>query len=61
LAFDPEDGGNMFLQNISCLSMDCTALYVYPRRQNSLLIFSLISGGKVPRLCIKKELLELNI
>jgi hypothetical protein len=28
--FDPEDEGNMFLQNVSSLSTDYTALY--PRR-----------------------------
>jgi hypothetical protein len=32
--FNPEDGGNIFFQNISCLSMDYTALYL--RRLNSL-------------------------
>jgi hypothetical protein len=31
LYFDPENGGNMFLRNVGCLSTDCTALY--PRRQ----------------------------
>jgi hypothetical protein len=31
LFFDPEDGGDMFLRNIGCLSTDCTTLY--PRRQ----------------------------
>jgi hypothetical protein len=30
LFFDPEDGGEMFLQNIGWLSMDYTALY--PKR-----------------------------
>jgi hypothetical protein len=30
LFFDPEDGGDIFLRNICCLSMDCTTLY--PRR-----------------------------
>jgi hypothetical protein len=33
LFFDPEDGGDMFLQNVSRLSTDYAALY--PRRQNS--------------------------
>jgi hypothetical protein len=33
LFFDPEDGGNMFLQNVDWLLTDYTALY--PRRQNS--------------------------
>jgi hypothetical protein len=33
LLFDPEDGGNMFLQNVGLLSPDYTALY--PRSQNS--------------------------
>jgi hypothetical protein len=31
LSCDPEDGGDMFLHNIGCLSKDYTALY--PRRQ----------------------------
>jgi hypothetical protein len=30
---DPEDGGDMFLRNVGCLSTDYTALY--PRRKNS--------------------------
>jgi hypothetical protein len=30
LFFDPEDGGDMFLQNVSCLLVDYTASY--PRR-----------------------------
>jgi hypothetical protein len=30
LYFDPEDGGDMFLRNVGCLSTDYTALY--PRR-----------------------------
>jgi hypothetical protein len=30
LFFDPEDGGDMFLQNVNWLSMDYTILY--PRR-----------------------------
>jgi hypothetical protein len=30
---DPEDGGDMFLQNVSGLSMDYVVLY--PRRYNS--------------------------
>jgi hypothetical protein len=29
--FDPEDGGDMILRNVGCLSTDYTALY--PRRQ----------------------------
>jgi hypothetical protein len=29
LIFNPEDGGNISLQNVSCLSTDFTALYVY--------------------------------
>jgi hypothetical protein len=33
LFFDREDGGNMFLGNVSLFSTDYTALY--PRRQNS--------------------------
>jgi hypothetical protein len=33
LLFSPEDGGDIFLKNISQLSTDYTALY--PRRQNS--------------------------
>jgi hypothetical protein len=32
LFFDPEDGGNIFIQNASCLSTNYTALY--PRREN---------------------------
>jgi hypothetical protein len=32
--FDPEDGGDMFLQNVGCPSMDYTALYI--RSDNSL-------------------------
>jgi hypothetical protein len=28
--FDPEEGGDMFLQNVGQLSVDCTVLY--PRR-----------------------------
>jgi hypothetical protein len=27
LFFDPEDGGDVFLRNVSLLSTDCTALY----------------------------------
>jgi hypothetical protein len=27
LFFNPEDGGDVFLQNIGWLSADCTALY----------------------------------
>jgi hypothetical protein len=30
LFFDPEHGGDMFLRNVGCLSMDYTKLY--PRR-----------------------------
>jgi hypothetical protein len=30
---DPEDGGDVFLLNVDCLSMDCKALY--HRKQNS--------------------------
>jgi hypothetical protein len=33
LFFNLEDGGDMFLQNVSSLSMDYMSLY--PRRQNS--------------------------
>jgi hypothetical protein len=33
LYFDPEDGGDMFLENIGSLSVEYTALY--SRRQNS--------------------------
>jgi hypothetical protein len=33
LLFDPENGGNMFLQNVDWFSVDYTTLY--PRRQNS--------------------------
>jgi hypothetical protein len=33
LSFDPEDGGDIFLQNVGGFSTDYTALY--PRRQNS--------------------------
>jgi uncharacterized BrkB/YihY/UPF0761 family membrane protein len=25
--FDPEDGGDIFLQNVDCFSTDCSALY----------------------------------
>jgi hypothetical protein len=32
-SFDPEDGGDMFLRNIGCLSTDYTALYL--RRHKS--------------------------
>jgi hypothetical protein len=32
LFFNPADGSNMFLQNVSCLSTDYTMLY--PRRQS---------------------------
>jgi hypothetical protein len=33
LFFNPEDRGNIFLQNAGWLSMDCMALY--PRKQKS--------------------------
>jgi hypothetical protein len=33
LLLNPEDGGDIFLQNVGCLSTDYTALY--PKRQNS--------------------------
>jgi hypothetical protein len=33
LFFDPEDGGDMLLQNVDWLSMDYTVFY--PRRENS--------------------------
>jgi hypothetical protein len=33
LVFDPEDGGDMLMRNVGCLSTDYTALY--PRKQNS--------------------------
>jgi hypothetical protein len=33
LLFYPEDVGDIFLRNVSCLSTDYTVLY--PRRQNS--------------------------
>jgi hypothetical protein len=33
LFFDPEDGGDMFLRNVTYLPTDYTALY--PRRVNS--------------------------
>jgi hypothetical protein len=41
LFFDPEDGGDMFLQNASWLSTDYTALY--PRRLNSSNNYQFIS------------------
>jgi hypothetical protein len=42
LLFDPQDGGDTFLQNVRWLSLDCLALY--PKEQNSstVLIFSII-------------------
>jgi hypothetical protein len=50
LFFDPEDGGNMFLLNDECLSVDYTALY--PRRQNTS-IFIILDG--FTRLCILQQ------
>jgi hypothetical protein len=38
LFFDPEDGGDMFLRNVSLLSTDYMALY--PRRHNKTLLVS---------------------
>jgi hypothetical protein len=39
LFFVPEDGGDMLLRNVGCLSAEYTALY-YPRRQDSLSHFA---------------------
>jgi hypothetical protein len=38
--FDPEDGGDMFLRNVGCISTDYTASH--PRRWHSLLIYLFI-------------------
>jgi hypothetical protein len=35
LFFDPEDGGNMFLRNVSCLSTDCILFYIPEDRKKS--------------------------
>jgi hypothetical protein len=44
LFFDPENGGDTFLQNAGCLSVDYTALH--PRRRNSsLMIFAKLVQG----------------
>jgi hypothetical protein len=43
--FDPEDGGHMFLQNVSCLSVDCMVLIP----EDGTLPFTKLAGIVVKR------------